>query len=258
MRALQKVQGQLTVDRVFELSLVLMRILFGLGWLMAGVTKIVGKGWFSEPGVFLQNYLVDAMGKSNVPDFYKYFIEHVVLNQVIFFNYAIPLVQIILGLFLITGFLTLPSILICLFMHVNFVLSGNMNLISLILYTSAFTLLLSGKRAYIFSFDRHFKLENLFSFRKENPKNDQKPTEEALSEADIMKIIQEGIHEMTRSVKEMQTSQNKRIEQLITSLEETTLKQENQNRIINPLAIKTISRQPIIVEYPSFSLRRLK
>jgi thiosulfate dehydrogenase [quinone] large subunit len=242
IRALQNLQVQLTVDRVFGLSIVLMRILFGFGWLLAGVTKIVGKGWFSEPGIFLQNYLIDAMGKSNVPDFYKYLIEHVALNQVIFFNYAIPLVQIILGLFLITGFLTLPSILICLFMHVNFVLSGNMNLISLILYTSSFTLLLSGKRAYIFSFDRHFKLENLFSFRKEMPKNNHKPTQEAFFEAEIKKIIQEGTHETIRSVEEMQTIQYKRIEQLITSLEEKNLEQERQTKTISPLAIEIISR----------------
>lgn len=80
-------------------------------------------------------------------DFYRAFIEHAALPHVMVFNYAIPVAQIGVGLFLIAGLLTFPSILVCLFMHINFILSGNMNVISLVLYTSAFLLLLSGNRA---------------------------------------------------------------------------------------------------------------
>ena len=51
-------------------TFVVVRILFGLGWLMAGITKITEKSWFSEPGVFLRDYLVQAMANTNVPGFY--------------------------------------------------------------------------------------------------------------------------------------------------------------------------------------------
>ncbi|GAA3333922.1 hypothetical protein GCM10020331_099870 [Ectobacillus funiculus] len=65
---------------VFQYLVVLMRILFGVGWLLAGVTKMLGKGgstghsWFAQPGVFLNDYLIKVLDKPNVPDFfYKFF-----------------------------------------------------------------------------------------------------------------------------------------------------------------------------------------
>ncbi|MEW9674545.1 hypothetical protein [Ammoniphilus sp. 3BR4] len=72
----QKSQSEISLKKWGVPSLVvLMRILFGLGWLLAGITKIVGKTWFSEPGVFLRDYLITALGKDNVPEFYKYYMS---------------------------------------------------------------------------------------------------------------------------------------------------------------------------------------
>ncbi|OKL36156.1 hypothetical protein BLL40_11795 [Domibacillus mangrovi] len=143
-----------------------MRILFGVGWLLAGVTKISEKHWFSQPGVFIEHYLITAVEKPNVPEFYKYFIENTALDHVLFFNYTIPIVQIILGICLIVGFMIIPSVFTCLFMHVNFILSGNMNLISLLLYTSAFGILLFMKHSYVFSLDRYFDIDQKLSFKR--------------------------------------------------------------------------------------------
>jgi thiosulfate dehydrogenase [quinone] large subunit len=150
----------------YQSLFVIMRILFGMGWFLAGVTKIIEKGWFSEPGVFLTDYLITAIGKSHVPEFYSYFIKNVLLDYVTFLNYAIPLVQITIGLFLVTGLVTFPSILIALFMHINFILSGNINFISLVLYTTAFGMLLSGTRVYVLSLDRYLRLEHVFIFHR--------------------------------------------------------------------------------------------
>jgi len=121
---------------------------------------------FSEPGVFLTDYLIQAVANKDVPGFYRAFIEHAALPHVLVFNYAIPVAQIVVGLFLIAGLLTFPSILICLFMHINFILSGNMNAISLVLYTGAFLLLLSGNRATGLSVDRYFNCENIFALNR--------------------------------------------------------------------------------------------
>ncbi|MFD6442098.1 hypothetical protein ACFWDG_20415 [Peribacillus sp. NPDC060186] len=154
---------------LFPSLIVLMRVLFGVGWLLAGLTKISEKLWFKEPGVFLNEYLISALEKPNIPLFYKIFIEHVAIEYVMTLNYVIPIVQIILGLLIIMGLLTVPSILICLFMHINFILSGNMNLMSLVLYTSAFTLIIFRKNMYHLSLDNYFHLDTLFTNNKSKP-----------------------------------------------------------------------------------------
>lgn len=185
---------------VFQFLVVLMRILFGAGWLLAGVTKILGEGgstghsWFVQPGVFLRDYLIKTLDKPHVPDFYKFFIEEAVIKQVMVLSYAIPIIQVLVGLFLILGFMTLPSILACLFMHINFLLSGNINLMSIILYTSAFGLLLSGKQTYMLSLDRYFKFENIFILNKNNHKDSSHPIKEILLQDDHKRLPQ--INEM--------------------------------------------------------------
>lgn len=148
---------------------VLIRILFGAGWLLAGTTKILGEAgssghsWFSQPGVFITDYLTKALDKPNVAPFYKDFIEGTAMHHITFFNYTIPIVQVVVGVLLILGVFILPSICVCLFMHINFLLSGNINLISLTLYTSAFFLLLNGRRMYSLSLDRLLKWERFFT-----------------------------------------------------------------------------------------------
>lgn len=155
---------------LFPSLIILIRVLFGVGWLLAGVTKITEKLWFKEPGIFLKSYLINSLQKSNTPIFYKTFIENIALDHLMVLNYVIPIVQILLGLFLIVGLLTIPSILVCLFMHINFILSGNMNLISLILYTSAFSLLIFRSDIYHFSLDKYFNLDSLLAKRNSKRK----------------------------------------------------------------------------------------
>lgn len=138
--------------------IVIIRLLFGIGWFLAGWTKIVEKQWFHQPGQFLSNYLTESLQKENVPSFYKLFIEHVALEHVLFFNYTIPIAQMVLGIFLLIGLFTIPSILFCLFMHINFILSGNMNFLSLTLYTSGFILLLFRSHLQVWSFN----MKNLY------------------------------------------------------------------------------------------------
>lgn len=154
---------------IFPFLVVLMRISFGGGWLLAGITKITDKGWFRQPSVFLQDYLETALTKPNVPEFYKDFIKHLCLPYVDLYNYVIPCVQIVIGILLIVGLFTLPSVLICLFMHINFILSGNMNLLSLVLYTSAFGLLLCGSHTYSLSLDGLFKRVPSFAQKPKSP-----------------------------------------------------------------------------------------
>lgn len=206
---------------------VLIRVLFGTGWLLAGVTKILGEAgssghsWFTQPGVFITDYLIKALDKPNVAHFYKDFIEGTALHHITFLNYTIPLVQVTIGVFLILGLFTLPSICICLFMHINFLLSGNINLISLTLYTSAFSLLLNGRRMYTLSLDRLFKLERLFTRSSKSKNAGMTDKNEASPQDSLMKFLQESTEQIASSVEKAQASQNERIEQFISYLQET-------------------------------------
>jgi thiosulfate dehydrogenase [quinone] large subunit len=160
---------------VFQLLVTSMRVLYGLGWFLAGVTKITGKAgelsWFTRPTVFLTGYLIKALDKPNVPVFYKYFIKYAALSHVAFFNYTIPVVQIIVGICIVFGFAIIPLVIIALFMHINFILSGNMNLISLLLYTSAFGIFFCKNHIYALSLDRYFGLEKIFALNKQKNNN---------------------------------------------------------------------------------------
>ncbi|WP_197937845.1 hypothetical protein [Paenibacillus sp. GSMTC-2017] len=166
-----------TPSLIYLTLVTLMRLMFGFGWLLAGITKITGKSgeisWFQFPGQFLSEYLQASTLKPQVPEFYKFFIEHFCMHWVIPFNYTIPIVQIILGVFIILGFRILPSVLICMFMHINFILSGNMNLLSLTLYTSAFLILLNLDKTKLFSIEQIPPLSKLKRRRRNNIHNHQ-------------------------------------------------------------------------------------
>lgn len=152
-----------------SLIIFVMRLLFGFGWLLAGITKVTEKGWFAEPGVFLKDYLTAVLKKPEVPLFYKWFVEEIALEYVLLLNYLIPVVQIFLGIFILVGFLTIPAVITCLIMHINFLLSGNLNLISITLYTSGFLLIIFRAELYHISLDRYVKWTNLDKIRPINP-----------------------------------------------------------------------------------------
>ena len=132
---------------------VALRGLYGLAWTLAGVTKETEKHWFSQPGSFLRHYLLEALEKPNVPEPYRQFLESFALEHVLLLNYTIPIAQVIAGVFIAFGLFTFPMLLVCLFMHVNFILSGNMNDISLLLYTTAFLLILGRDKTLVASAD---------------------------------------------------------------------------------------------------------
>lgn len=230
----------------FHQLVVIMRVLFGIGWLLAGVTKILGEGgssghsWFAQPGVFLNDYLMKSLDKPNVPEFYKFFIEEAALKQVMAINYAIPIVQVMVGLFLIAGFMILPSILACLFMHINFLLSGNINVMSITLYTSAFGLLLSGRQIYRLSLDKYFNLDHLLNLTKSRGFTIPK-FKEMYPQDDLKKLLQDSINEIASSVEKAQVSQNERIEQFITYIQESYFSENSH--IEKEKHVKSLIRQ---------------
>jgi|GEM_PF-5170967 len=144
---------QVNPELLKTVVLVTLRVVFGFAWLMAGVTKESEKGWFSDPNTFLTAYLSAARENPDVNGYYRWFIESVALQHVSVLNYSIPIAQIIAGTFIMLGLVTLPMLLVVLFMHVNFLLSGSINEISLVLYTSLLVLLFGLRYARRVSLD---------------------------------------------------------------------------------------------------------
>ncbi|PEK10667.1 hypothetical protein [Bacillus toyonensis] len=144
----------------------LLRFLIGMGWLWTGIINITEKSWFNESDISVQNYLILALKSPGFLEFYNLFIRNIALEYSIFFKDAIPIIQIIVGICIIIGFMIFPSILICLFIHISFILSGNMNLINLVLYASTLGILVFLKRSYFWSLDHFFKTKFHFYLNK--------------------------------------------------------------------------------------------
>lgn len=150
----------------FQPLFTLLRFLIGMGWLWAGIIKITEKSWFSESDIFVQNYLILALKSPDFLEFYNGFIQNIALEYSVYLKDVIPIIQIMIGISIIVGFMIFPSILICLFIHISFILSGNMNLINLILYASTIGILFFLKRSYFGSLDHFFKTKSYFHFNK--------------------------------------------------------------------------------------------
>ncbi|ALZ64551.1 hypothetical protein FORC13_p066 (plasmid) [Bacillus cereus] len=152
--------------QLFQPLFTLFRFLIGMGWLWAGIIKITEKSWFNESDIIVQNYVILALKSPDFLEFYNSFIRNIALEYSIFLKDAIPMIQIMFGISIIVGFMILPSILICLFIHISFILSGNMDLINLVLYASTLGILFFLKRSYVWSLDHFFKTKSYFHLNK--------------------------------------------------------------------------------------------
>jgi thiosulfate dehydrogenase [quinone] large subunit len=75
---------------------------------------------------------------------------------------------------------------------------------------------------YALSLDRLFKLEKLFTRRSSRSNNDSIiDKNEALPQESLKKLLQESAEQIASSVEKAQASQNERIEQFISYLQET-------------------------------------
>ena len=93
------------------------RVWFGIDWMTHGIEKIT-KG-FDSTG-FLNGVLANEVS----PEWYKAFIENVILPMSGFINFLIPVGELLVGLALILGFLTIPALVGSLLMNLNFLWAG--------------------------------------------------------------------------------------------------------------------------------------
>lgn len=157
-------------DKRFAILWTILRIWLGYEWISAGIEKISNPAWVgSKAGVAITGFLKGALAKAtgdhpSVQSWYASFIQSVALPNAKVFSYLVAYGEVLVGISLILGALTIVGLLAGAFMNLNYMLAGttstNPNL-----YTAAILLMAAGANAYLFGLDRFIlpKLSKLFN-----------------------------------------------------------------------------------------------
>lgn len=157
-------------DKRFAILWTVLRIWLGYEWISAGIEKISNPAWVgSKAGVAITGFLKGALAKATgehplVQGWYANFVQNVALPNAKVFSYLVAYGEVLVGISLILGALTIVGLLAGAFMNLNYMLAGttstNPNL-----YTAAILLMAAGANAYVFGLDRFIlsRLSKLFN-----------------------------------------------------------------------------------------------
>ncbi len=143
-----------------RVALGLLRIWLGYQWLTAGLHKVTDPKWVgSEAGTAVSGFLKGALAKAAgdhpaVQSWYAAFIEKVALPNATLFSYLVAFGEVLVGIGLITGTLTVVAALAGAFMNLNFLLAGTTST-NPILLTAAVILLFGRANAGFFGIDQY-------------------------------------------------------------------------------------------------------
>lgn len=113
-----------------------LRLFIGLGWLRAGVEKLIDPAWRS--GEALQRFLQTQVAAGAVHfSFFERLIQELFAPQAWLLAWIITIGELLAGVAILTGTLTAAALLGGLFMNLNFVLAGVVN-------PSAFYIVIQG------------------------------------------------------------------------------------------------------------------
>ncbi len=127
------------------------RLWLGVQWLMAGIPKAFGG--FNATG-YIQGAIAKASGENPVvQEWYGTFLENVVLPNIKVFNFIIPWGEVLVGIGLILGALTIPALIAGGLMNFSFLFAGTISTNPNFLFVT-FILLLAGRGSYYFGVDR--------------------------------------------------------------------------------------------------------
>lgn len=153
---------KLLKHKYFNIVWAALRIWLGYQWISAGFEKVTGSGWVgSTAGTAITGFLKGALAKASgshpaVQSWYAGFIKNIALPNAITFSYLVAFGELLVGISLILGALTVVGLIAGALMNLNYMLAGttstNPNM-----YTVAFILLFVGANAYTIGLD-HFIL----------------------------------------------------------------------------------------------------
>ena len=146
-------------NKYFAVAWTILRVWLGYQWLVAGIGKVNDPTWVgSKAGTAITGFLKGAVAKSSgdhpaVQGWYADFVSNVALPNAKIFSYLVSFGEILVGVSLILGGLTVVGLFAGAFMNLNYMLAGttstNPNL-----YTVAIILLAVGTSAYVIGLDR--------------------------------------------------------------------------------------------------------
>lgn len=140
----------------------LMRVWLGWQWVTSGYGKVFGAGrevWVgSKAGVAASGFLQGALGKMggehpDVQSWYGWFVNNIALPNAKVFSFLVAYGELIVGIALVLGLLTVPALLAGVFLNLNFLLAGAVS-INPILVTLEAILLFVGPAVYYIGLDR--------------------------------------------------------------------------------------------------------
>ncbi|GIP15666.1 hypothetical protein J40TS1_13080 [Paenibacillus montaniterrae] len=114
-------------NRYAAMIVTIIRVVLGYQWITSGWGKLTGGG-FDASG-YLTNAITNPVAKGDevLYPMYNAFIEHVALPMVDVINFIIPWGELLVGIGLITGILTLPAVFFGMLMNFMFMFAGTVS-----------------------------------------------------------------------------------------------------------------------------------
>ena len=153
---------KLLKNKYLNIVWAVLRIWLGYQWISAGIEKVTGGGWIGgTAGTAITGFLKGSLGKATgahpaVQSWYADFIQSIALPNATAFSYLVSFGEILVGVSLILGALTVVGLLAGALMNLNYMLAGTTST-NPIMYTVTFILLFVGANAYFLGLD-HFIL----------------------------------------------------------------------------------------------------
>ncbi len=146
-------------DTHFAVVWLIVRVLVGLVWIQASLTKLGDPAWM-QTGDALKGFWSTAVktsqgGKPNIPfDWYRSVIQMMLNNGwYVWFAKLVALSEFLVGLALILGFLVGLSAFVGAFMDWNYLMAGSVS-INPVLFVAAILLMFAWKTAGYYGLDR--------------------------------------------------------------------------------------------------------
>ncbi|GAB6180859.1 DoxX family membrane protein [Desulfotomaculum defluvii] len=131
-----------------------LRVWLGYQWLQAGLHKVSDPAWM-QGGAALKGFWGKAIGPTSGVKYgwYKSFLQSLMdAGAYTWFAKLIVFGEILVGIALILGAVTVVALLLSAFMNINFMLAGSAST-NPVLYTVAIILLIAGPAAYRYGVD---------------------------------------------------------------------------------------------------------